>query len=79
MVAEVEGELHAGVPAPDDEDLLAAVLLAGLVLAGVDDVAGEFPEAVDVRDDALGVLAGGDDEPAADVLGLGAGRGGGGA
>jgi hypothetical protein len=76
VVAEVEADLHAGVTAADDEDALAAVGLAGLVLGDVGDGPGEFLGAVELGDDALGVLARGDDEPAADVLGGGVpGRG----
>jgi len=73
VVAEVEADLHTGVAAADDEDALAAVGLAGLVLGDVGDGPAEVLGAVELGDDALGVLAGGDDEPAADVLGGGGG------
>jgi hypothetical protein len=71
VVAEVEADLHAGVSAADDEHALAAVRLAALVLGDVGDGAGEVLGAVELGHDALGVLARGDDEPAADVLGGG--------
>ncbi|RAL42219.1 hypothetical protein DM860_012002 [Cuscuta australis] len=78
VVAEVEGEFHAGIPAADDDDFLAAEILAGLVIAGVDNFAVELLQPFDIRDDRLGILAGGDDEPLAEVHHLLAGGGDGG-
>lgn len=71
VVAEVEREFHAGIPAPDDEDILSPVFLAGLVFRGVDFVAGEVPEPLDIRGNALRILAGGNNKPPTDVLCVG--------
>jgi hypothetical protein len=68
VVGEVEGDLHAGVAAADDERLLALVSLAGAVVAGVHDLALERLDALDLRQHGLGVLAGGDDKPPGPVL-----------
>jgi hypothetical protein len=68
VVGEVEGHLHAGVAAADDEHLAALVGLAAAVVARVHHLALEAVEAVDLRQDGVGVLARGDDEPFGAVL-----------
>ena len=70
-MGEIEADFHAGVAAADDEDFLISICLPGLVLAGVDNLTAEVLDAVDLGDEALGVLPGRDDEPPADVFHLG--------
>uniref|UniRef100_A0A8R7PYP9 Uncharacterized protein n=1 Tax=Triticum urartu TaxID=4572 RepID=A0A8R7PYP9_TRIUA len=68
VVAQVQAHLHAGVAAADDQDPLPLVRLAGLVLGHVAHRALEGVGAVQVRDDALRVLARGHHQPTTDVL-----------
>uniref|UniRef100_A0A5K1E228 Uncharacterized protein n=1 Tax=Nymphaea colorata TaxID=210225 RepID=A0A5K1E228_9MAGN len=69
LVAEVQADLHAGITAADNEHPLAAEVLAGLVRAGVENAALELVEAGDVGKNRLGILAGSDDDPLANILG----------
>lgn len=62
VVAEVEADPHAGVSAADDEDTLAAGRFAKLVPRDVRDEAGEVLGTLELRNDALSVLALGDDK-----------------
>lgn len=71
MMAEIEGDLHAGIATSDDEHALPGVLLAGLVVAAMGDAAAELSQALEVRDHFLSVLAGGGHQPPPNVLDLG--------
>lgn len=77
MVAEIERDFHARVPASNNQHFLPLELLAGFIVAGVDYLSGEVLEPGDIGHDGLCILAGGYHEPLADVLHLGAAVGGG--
>lgn len=72
MVAEIKRNLHPRISAAHNEDLLSPVILAGLVIRGVNNFPGEVLQPVNFRHHRLGVLTRGDDEPLAEILNLGA-------
>lgn len=74
MVAEVEGNFHAGISAAHNENFLSLELLAGFIIGDMQNFAGEFAEPLDFRHDTLSILAGGHHEPPANVLDLAGAR-----
>lgn len=65
---EVQANFHAGIAAADDQNLLVGEVGAGLIRAGMNNMAVEPLHPNNLRYDRLGILAGGDNKPPGNVL-----------